>query len=100
MNVPEQGWYRPVASSIGPVLAQYWPHYGMFNNVIDTDHLCIQENANYKLGAVCLNIKMLHLTQYRVLSIDKMVSQPYYLYNENPFTWKDSLYIETWPWFS
>ena len=30
---------------------------------------------------------------------DKMVSRPSYLYNENPYTQKDSLYIETGPCF-
>ena len=29
-----------------------------------------------------------------------MISQPLYLYNGNPYTWKDSLYIEMGPWLS
>ena len=28
-----------------------------------------------------------------------MISQPSYLYNGNPHTWKDHLYIETGPWY-
>ena len=45
-----------------------------------------------------LDIKMLSY-QYRDSHYkDKTVSQPSHLYNGNPYTWKDHLYIEKGPW--
>ena len=45
----------------------------------------------------CLNIKMLS-HQYRDSHLlNKMVSKPSYLYNGNPHTWKNCIYIKTGP---
>ena len=46
----------------------------------------------------CLNIKMLSYPCGDSHSKNKMVSQPSHLYEGNPYTQKDGLYIEMGPW--
>ena len=43
----------------------------------------------------CLNIKVLSYQHRNSHFKDELVSRPSYLYDGNPYTWKDVLYIET-----
>ena len=53
-----------------------------------------------KMSGCCLSIKMLSYQYEDSHYKDKMVSWPSYICNGNPCSWKDSLDIETTPWFS
>ena len=53
----------------------------------------------HKVPEICLNTEMPFYPLWIAHHKDKIVSWPLYLYNGSPYTWKDSLYIETEPCF-
>ena len=56
-------------------------------------------NSTLLISGGCLNIKMQTYQDNDFHYKDKIVSWPSCPYNGNIHTWKDSLYIETGPWF-
>ena len=65
-------------------------------DIINIVHCILQCVCKTWLTGTGFNIKMIWQSRYSLYK-DKTVSRPSYLYNRNPYTWKDDLYIETWP---
>ena len=69
-----------------------WVNIKILENISELDY-----NQKDHAGAH-LNIKMSSYQYWESHYQDKTVSQPSYLHNGNPHTWKDRLYIEMGPW--
>ena len=60
--------------------------------IIHRDH---PYNSNYRVAQVShFNITMLSYKYMNSHSEDKMVSRPSYIDNDNPYSWKNGIYIE------